>query len=42
MKKQRGIRTEKGIQGEKRSHVGVGPQRDSWYHRVAENTALFL
>ena len=42
MKKQRDIHTEKGIHGEMRSHAGVGPQRDSWYDRVAENTGLFL
>jgi hypothetical protein len=25
-----------------RSHAGVGPELDSWYGSVAENTDLFL
>jgi hypothetical protein len=39
---QRDIRSEIGIHGEKRSHAGVGPELDSWYGGVAENTGLFL
>jgi hypothetical protein len=42
LKNQRDIRRKKAIHSELRPHAGVGPQRDSWYDRVAENTDQFL